>query len=59
MPKDSRYFYDVCHYTNEGSKKVAEILADEIVPFLRTRKAALYKETPSIKNGDQGAREEP
>lgn len=27
MPKSSIYFYDICHFTNEGSEKVSEILA--------------------------------
>ena len=27
MPKCSRYFYDVCHFTNQGSMKVADIIS--------------------------------
>jgi len=30
MPKDSRYYYDFIHFTNEGAEKVAEILAGEL-----------------------------
>lgn len=30
LPKDSRYFYDVLHYTNEGAEKVAEIIHGEL-----------------------------
>ena len=30
MPKDSRYYYDFIHYTAAGSRKVAEIVAEEI-----------------------------
>ena len=30
MPKDSRYYYDFIHFTNEGAEKVAEILATEL-----------------------------
>lgn len=32
MPKCSKYFYDVCHFTNEGSKRVAEILSQHLSP---------------------------
>lgn len=35
LPKNSRYFYDEWHYTNEGSIKIAEILAREISPHLK------------------------
>jgi lysophospholipase L1-like esterase len=34
LPKSSRYFYDTIHFTNEGASRVAEILADEICPYL-------------------------
>jgi GDSL-like Lipase/Acylhydrolase family len=30
MPKNSKYFYDFMHYTNEGAEKVAAILADSM-----------------------------
>ncbi len=30
MPKNSRYYYDFIHFTNEGAEKVAEILAEEL-----------------------------
>ena len=30
MPKSSLYFYDICHFSNEGCKKVSEILAGHI-----------------------------
>jgi lysophospholipase L1-like esterase len=39
MPKDSGLFYDWVHYTNAGSEKVAEIVADDLVPFLAARGA--------------------
>jgi len=35
MPKCSKYFYDVCHFTNEGSQKVAEILTPYLSNFIR------------------------
>jgi hypothetical protein len=35
MPKCSRYFYDVCHFRNEGSREVSEILEKHLVNYLR------------------------
>jgi lysophospholipase L1-like esterase len=35
LPKDSRYFYDFLHFTNEGSLRVGEIVADALTPYLR------------------------
>jgi len=39
LPKDSRLFYDFLHFTNEGAAKVAEIVAQHLVPRLRERVA--------------------
>lgn len=36
LPKDSRYFYDFLHFTNEGSEQVGEIVARELAPILKT-----------------------
>ena len=35
LPKNSKYFYDPMHYTNEGSILVGEILAKESLRFLK------------------------
>ena len=35
LPKDSRYFYDFLHFTNEGSEKVGEIVARGLGPILQ------------------------
>jgi lysophospholipase L1-like esterase len=35
LPKDSRYFYDFLHFTNEGSVRVGEIVAAGLLPYLR------------------------
>ena len=32
LPKDSRYFYDMSHFTNSGSEKVAGILSAGLIP---------------------------
>jgi lysophospholipase L1-like esterase len=34
MPKDSRYFYDMSHFTNAGAEKVSEILDSGLRPVL-------------------------
>lgn len=34
MPKDSKYFYDWLHFTNEGSQKAAEIIFNDLVKIL-------------------------
>jgi lysophospholipase L1-like esterase len=34
LPKDSRYFYDFLHFTNEGSERVGEIVATHLAPVL-------------------------
>ncbi len=34
MPKNSTYYYDFFHFTNEGSAKVAEIIAEDLSPIL-------------------------
>jgi lysophospholipase L1-like esterase len=37
MPKDSRYFYDMSHFTNAGAAEVAALLAPAIDSIYRTR----------------------
>lgn len=37
MPKDSRYYYDYFHLTDEGAAKVAEIIDHQLSPFLAMR----------------------
>ncbi|MBN1353744.1 MAG: SGNH/GDSL hydrolase family protein [Candidatus Omnitrophica bacterium] len=34
MPKDSRYFYDNWHYTNEGAEKVSQIVFEKLKNYL-------------------------
>jgi len=34
MPKDSRLFYDLGHYTNDGAMRVGDIVADALLPVL-------------------------
>ena len=41
LPKDSRYFYDFVHFTNEGSARVGEIVAHALLPYLREKFGSL------------------
>lgn len=34
MPKSTRYYYDLLHFTNEGAEKVAEIIHEKLCPYL-------------------------
>jgi hypothetical protein len=34
MPKDSRYYYDLMHYTNAGAQLMAELIYRQLSPFL-------------------------
>jgi len=36
MPKNSNYFYDFIHYTNAGCSKIAAIVSNELIPYLKT-----------------------
>jgi lysophospholipase L1-like esterase len=35
LPKTSLYFYDIIHFTNEGSMKAGSIIGDELLPILK------------------------
>jgi len=37
MPHNSLYYYDFMHYTNEGAQKVAEIIFEDLYPFVIER----------------------
>ncbi len=37
MPKDSTFFYDFFHFTNQGADRVGAILHDALVPWLAAR----------------------
>lgn len=43
MPKDSRFFYDFLHFTNEGSVVVGDIVFRQLRPYLMTRRPDLLK----------------
>lgn len=37
MPKSSRYYYDVIHFTNEGAERVGEMIYEHLCPFLEDK----------------------
>jgi lysophospholipase L1-like esterase len=37
MPKNSVYFYDLIHYTNQGCAEVADIISQNMCPFLQSK----------------------
>jgi lysophospholipase L1-like esterase len=37
VPKDSKYFYDFLHFTNEGAARVGAIVASHLAPYLRAK----------------------
>ena len=37
FPKNSAYYYDWIHYTNEGAARVADILSRELEGYLTSR----------------------
>jgi lysophospholipase L1-like esterase len=43
MPKDSRFFYDFLHFTNEGSVVVGDIIFRQLRPYLVTRRPDLLR----------------
>ena len=47
MPKDSRYYYDLMHYTNAGAERVADIVAAQLTPFLAAKFPSFYKGSPT------------
>lgn len=42
LPKSSRLFYDTMHYTNEGAQQVADIIYNQLEPYL-SRKYPQYQ----------------
>jgi len=42
MPKNSKYYYDTYHYSNEGSQKVAELIYSQLAPYLQEKYPDYY-----------------
>jgi len=34
MPRDTKYYFDAMHYTDEGARKMAEIITSSLMPYL-------------------------
>lgn len=37
LPKDSRYFFDYIHHTNEGARKITELITPDLKKYLASR----------------------
>lgn len=48
LPKDSRYYFDLMHYTNAGADKVADLSAAQLTPFLARKFPAYYRGAGSL-----------
>jgi lysophospholipase L1-like esterase len=46
MPKSSRYYYDLMHFSNAGAEKFADIAARALSPYLAERFRSLVKTPP-------------
>jgi hypothetical protein len=46
MPRDSRYFYDYLHVTEEGATRMAEIVHARLLPFLVGTWPAYFQKNP-------------
>ena len=47
MPKDSRDYFDLMHYTNVGAEKVAAIIDAQLTPYLAEKFPQYYEGSPS------------
>jgi hypothetical protein len=45
MPKDTEFYYDPMHYTDAGARKVAELTARQLVPYLGWRFPSFKKDS--------------
>ena len=43
MPKNPAYYYDLMHYTNAGAARMADIVSDQLTPFLAKKFPAYYQ----------------
>ena len=47
MPKSSRYYYDLMHFSNLGAAKFADIAARQLSPYLAQKFSAFAKVKPA------------
>jgi lysophospholipase L1-like esterase len=43
MPKNSRYYFDLMHFTNAGAARVADIIATQLTPVLAQKFPSYYR----------------
>jgi lysophospholipase L1-like esterase len=48
MPKDSRYYYDLMHFTNAGADKLADLIAAQLTPFLARQFPQYYQGSTTL-----------
>jgi hypothetical protein len=48
MPKDTKYYFDAIHYTDAGSKEVAQLVTKGILPYLAQKFPSYRKSTCKI-----------
>jgi hypothetical protein len=48
MPKDTKYYWDIIHYTDAGSKEVAHLVTIGILPYLAQKFPSYRKSTCEI-----------
>jgi len=53
MPKSSRYYYDLMHFSNEGNEKVAAIAARQLTPYLAGKYPAFAGPSPATVSQSQ------
>ena len=44
MEKNTRYYYDYIHFSNEGSERVGEIIYKELCPYLWERESNFFRQ---------------
>jgi GDSL-like lipase/acylhydrolase family protein len=48
MPKDTKYYWDPMHYTDAGAKRLAQLVAVQLLPYLRQSFPSFNKGTCDI-----------
>jgi hypothetical protein len=53
MPKDSRYYYDLMHFTNAGAARVAQLLDAQLTPFLAEKFPEYYQKSAAARPAEK------
>jgi lysophospholipase L1-like esterase len=57
MPKDTKYYWDPMHYTDAGAKKMSELVAKGLLPYLQQKFPSFAK--PDCRPEEVNGRREP